>query len=662
MHTMTDRPEPLTAALRYAARGWSVLPLYSIVNGRCTCGKSNCISPGKHPRTEHGGKEATTDTEQLRAWWKRWPDANIGIATGLISGFVAIDVDPRNNGHLNLAELEQQYGSLPPTPEAQTGGGGRHILLAYPDGTPAWKKALTDGVDIKADGGYIVAPPSGHASGQRYEWDVLCHPDDTEIAECPSWVLDLLRKPQDGTRGAPTVVDAITSGQRNNTLVSLAGSMRRRGLTTEEILPGLQAVNARRCKPPLDDSEVRKIAESVERYTPAAEQKAAAIGSGKAIMVCLADIAPEPVSYLWHPYIPVGKLTLMEGDPGGGKTWLALAIAAATTTGCRFPTEDGKPGQWREAASVIYISAEDGLADTLRPRLDAVGADVSKVFAITGAVDDEGKSVQWTMEKITELEVAIIQTSAKLIIIDPVQAFLGAAVDMHRANEVRPKLAAIAALAERQRCAVVIIRHLAKAGAAKAIYRGMGSIDFTAAARSVLLVGPDSQNKEHRALVHIKSSLALAGPAQRYELTSEGFRWAGISNLTAADVLGMESTKEDRSALEDAVEWLRDFLADGPKEFPVIDKAARRQDIKSRTLKRAKDELRTREQLDTYKKPGVFNGPWIWEFKHEEDHNHEEGQDPPKGLVGPLRNIQETHIYQGFEGGKEVDPLAHFGT
>lgn len=392
------------------------------------------------------------------------------------------------------------------------------------------------------------------------------------------------------------------------------------------------------------------------------EPELAPLAGSRVTMVCMADVAPEPVNYLWHPYIPLGKLTLLEGDPGGGKTWLALAIAAATTAGCRFPTQDGKPGQWRETASVIYISGEDGTADTLRPRLDAVEADVSKVFAITGAVDEEGKSVQWTMEKIAELEVAIIQTSAQLVIIDPVQAFLGAEVDMHRANEVRPKLAALAALADRQRCAVVIIRHLTKAGASKAIYRGMGSIDFTAAARSVLLVGQDSQDGNNRAMVHIKSSLAPAGPSQRYELTSEGFRWAGVSSLTAADVLGMEATKEDRSALEDAVEWLRDFLADGPKENPEIDKVARQQDIKPKTLRTAKERLLEAGEVRRFKKVGVFNGPWLWALVNpENDPEDELDPNPSKDLEGQDHNILETHIYQGLDRGVELDPRVKFG-
>lgn len=257
----------LEAALAYAERGWSVLPLHSIANGRCTCGKSDCKSPGKHPRTEHGEKDATTNQEQIRTWWSRWPKANIGIATGLISGFIALDIDPRNDGHHNLAELEAKHGSLPSTPESQTGGGGRHILLRYPDGTPRWRKALAEGVDIKADGGYIVAPLSNHISGGTYMWDLMFHPDDVPLADVPGWVFDLLEADKH-QKQAPPVVGAISEGQRNATLTSLGGSMRRRGLTAEEILPTLVAVNKRRCKPPLQEHDIERIAKSVSRYEP----------------------------------------------------------------------------------------------------------------------------------------------------------------------------------------------------------------------------------------------------------------------------------------------------------------------------------------------------------------------------------------------------------
>lgn len=381
----------------------------------------------------------------------------------------------------------------------------------------------------------------------------------------------------------------------------------------------------------------------------------------RAITVRLSEIQPTKVSWLWKPYIPLGKLTLVEGDPGEGKTWLCLAIAAAVTTGGRLPHPlTGRPLDAREPAAVIYLTAEDGLGDTLRPRLDAVKAEVSRVYAITGVDAGDGKPMPWTFDQSLELEAEILKTGAKLVVIDPLQAFLGARVDFHRANETRPKMAALASLAERTGCAVICIRHLSKA-TGKTLYRGMGSIDFTAAARSVLLVGQDQGESGRRALIQIKSSLAPTGPAQGFELTLEGgFRWTGFSTLTAEDVVGHPPARHERSTLQDAVEWLRDFLVDGPKEFPAIDKAARRQDIKPRTLRRAKEQLMETGELRQSKK--AFKGPWTWELTtpNKEQPEGEVGQVALKGLDGQVRKINQNHIYQGFKGGIEVDRVVKF--
>ncbi len=169
---MPDRM--LQAALRYVnRRGWPVFPLQSIREGVCTCsaGPKCGSNSGKHPRTKHGLYDASTDERQIREWWTRWPDANIGVPTGAISGLLVLDIDPRNHGDDSLAALLHQFGSLPPTLEALTGGGGRHIVFQYPaTGGPISSGRLEDGIDVKADGGYIVVAPSLHLSGNRYTW------------------------------------------------------------------------------------------------------------------------------------------------------------------------------------------------------------------------------------------------------------------------------------------------------------------------------------------------------------------------------------------------------------------------------------------------------------------------------------------------------------
>lgn len=333
--------------------------------------------------------------------------------------------------------------------------------------------------------------------------------------------------------------------------------------------------------------------------------------NGKSLkFVCMADVEPEEVHWLWEPYIPKGKITLLEGDPAAGKTFIALAITAAVSTGGPFPdSENGRCIGRRKPGNVIFMTAEDGLGDTLRPRLDSMKANVRNVYAITGTVDEKGEGV-FSFDDLNLLDGMAASLNPELIVIDPLQAFLGAGVDMHRANETRPVLSRLAALAERRNCAILILRHLSKANTTKSIYRGMGSIDFTAAARSVLLAGCDPEDKKIRAIAHIKSSLAPAGASQGYSLTlRDGFQWTGISDMTASTILGSEATAEKSSKLDETIEWLKSMLVE-PKEKRDIEEMAEIEGISKITLRRAAKKL----GVKSYKKPGEKNGPYIWEF------------------------------------------------
>ena len=181
---------PLSAALKYAALGWAVLPLYGLTNGRCACGNAACRSPGKHPHrglVPHGVHDASKDPARIRQWFARVPGANIGIATGAASGFVVLDVDPRNGSDDTLAELERQFGKLPDTATQLTGGGGYHYLFAY-DGQRL--RSPGRGLDVKGDGGYIVAEPSVHVSGGSYAWEGSADPTEGHpLAQPPRWMV-----------------------------------------------------------------------------------------------------------------------------------------------------------------------------------------------------------------------------------------------------------------------------------------------------------------------------------------------------------------------------------------------------------------------------------------------------------------------------------------
>jgi hypothetical protein len=270
-------PPLLAAALRYAGRGWSVLPVYSVQGPRCACGSEACGSPGKHPRTQHGLKDATADEATIRAWWRQCPETNVGIATGAVSGIVVLDVDPRHDGDCSLWELENRHAKIPHTVEALTGGGGRHILFGHPlNGAVVRNVAALGGLpglDVRGDGGYIVAPPSIHRSGRSYEWEVSSHPDEVPLAPTPRWLLDMLPRspagsgvPAPGTPAADwraLVAQGVEEGRRNQTVAALAGHLLRRGIDPFVTLHLVIAWNTTSNRPPLPAEEVVRTVNSI---------------------------------------------------------------------------------------------------------------------------------------------------------------------------------------------------------------------------------------------------------------------------------------------------------------------------------------------------------------------------------------------------------------
>ena len=210
-------------------------------------------------------------------------------------------------------------------------------------------------------------------------------------------------------------------------------------------------------------------------------------------LINMQDIEVEDIEWLIYPFIPYGKITIIQGDPGEGKTTLVLQIIARLTKGEAIINEKAK-----QPINVIYQTAEDGLGDTIKPRLLSADADCSKVLVI----DD--KDTPLTMRDV-RLEQAIVETKAKLVVLDPIQGFLGADVDMHRANKIRPVMKHIAELADKYKCAIILIGHMNKCSMGKSTYRGLGSIDFQAAARSVLIVGRIKDEPEIRVVCKTKS-------------------------------------------------------------------------------------------------------------------------------------------------------------
>lgn len=313
-------------------------------------------------------------------------------------------------------------------------------------------------------------------------------------------------------------------------------------------------------------------------------------------LIYMDTIRATETKWLWYPYIPFGKITVIQGDPGEGKTTLILNIAARLTQGI-LPQSQEK----YEPMNVIYQTAEDGLSDTVKPRLLSAGADCSRIIVI----NESERNVTMSDKR---LEAAIAHTHAKLVILDPLQAYIGAEVDMHRANEIRPVMSHLASIAEKYGCSVVLIGHMNKAMGMKSTYRGLGSIDITAAARSVLIVARDKENPNFRVVAHTKSSLAPEGKTVAFELDPDsGFHFKGEYECNIDEILlGVGSKSKGRQAME----LLQEELKDGEVSQKVISAKAKYSRISSRTLNEAKKILGV--------KSVKRNDQWYWSLSKEE--------------------------------------------
>jgi len=308
-------------------------------------------------------------------------------------------------------------------------------------------------------------------------------------------------------------------------------------------------------------------------------------------LINMADVEAKEVSWLWHPYIPYGKITIIQGDPGEGKTTFILHLAALLSKGDKLPCDD----EARMPVNVIYQTAEDGLEDTIKPRLVEAGADFSRILVI----DESKEGLSMTDERLVR---AIKETGARMVILDPIQAYLGSNVDMHRANEIRPVLKQLGNIAEQYQCAIILIGHMNKASGSKSTYRGLGSIDFQATARSVLVVGRIKEDPTLRIIAHDKSSLAEEGKSIAFRLDRNyGFTWEGNYDISVEELLSGESRGQKS---KDARAFLAEILAEGQIAYTDIEEAAKDRGIKKKTLWNAKKEM----NIDSVK----VGKQWYW--------------------------------------------------
>jgi len=442
-------------ALHDLALGWSVFPLHSVNEAGCSCGNPKCPSPGKHPHLPWEEFQTRRPTEaEVLAWWDQWPDANIGVATGRVSGLVVLDID----GQEGLDNLRRLGLKVPKTVIAKTGGGGWHLYYHHPgEDCPNTKGKICPKVDTRGDGGYVVAPPSMHMSGNEYSW--IIPPDDLDVQDSPGWLLEIHRVGDTRTK-APALPPRVAEGTRNATLASLAGSMRRRGASEASIMAALQVENDDRCDPPLPLEQLQAIAKSVARYEQgglsAQDDRTQRVVVGQRALPFrqaseLRSIASEKPQWLVEGMVAGSCISMLSGKVKAGKTSLCLGLCAAVVSGTPFL------GYPVTQSGLVYLTEER--APTFRASLERVGLlDADSVYLL---LHHEADGAPWA-ETVASATSFARDRGAGLLVVDTISDWAAVSDENDSAQAlaaVRPLHAAAAA-----GLAVLVLAHARKSG------------------------------------------------------------------------------------------------------------------------------------------------------------------------------------------------------
>ncbi len=564
-----------------------------------------------------------------------WSGGNVGIITGKTSKLMVVDVDSPKKAE---RWLEQRGLSFPDTAEVKTYR-GRHYYFRIPDGEEIRSKNVKDGEDVvlevKANGSLVVAPPSvvthsGIDSGLKwkdqhvYEWER--HPDQVRIADCPAWLLEELRKTPERTSHDydwSKALSGVPEGERDNHVWEMAWRAAYAGIPKEWALR-LMLEAADNCTPPFDrGTALKKVARAYATTTTTPPPAPPEGQDSEEVGILMSNVKAEKVNWLWERRVPLGKLTILEGDPDKGKSLITLDLAARVSTGRRLP--DAQVGHLDDVehlenveylGGVVIISAEDGLADTIKPRLVAAGANTSRILALTTVPDGEGNEREINIPKdIPTIERAIAKVNAKLVIVDVLSAFMDG--DPTKDKDVRKALTPFGRMAERTGCAVVVLRHFTKNVEASALYRGSGGMSVIGAARSGLAVAPHPDDEDLRVLVPQKGNLSKKAKSLVYDIVTEvienddgqsievpRIEWKGTIDITADELINPAAA----SKLEFAQSWLRTTLEAGPMLAEDVKARAKSEGIKDATLERAKKRIAKSE------KDGP-NGEWRWHLQ-----------------------------------------------
>ena len=623
-----NKQSNLDIAIEYANRGWAVLPLFKIVDGKCSCGNELCKSPGKHPSIGKGVKDASIDVNEiskLSQTGATWDEMNIGIATGELSNIFVVDIDPRHKGDISLAKLEQEHEILI-TLEALTGGGGRHLVFKYPIRKITNRANVVPGVDVRGDNGYIVASPSNHISGGVYSWK-----DNTEIADAPTWLLDLIApiKVETATVTAiatrmPTVATADTviafeggshrniqramayankcngaaSGDRNANAFNLAGHLWAFNIDISDVSSIMSDWNNKNT-PPLDNKELADVIKSArDNGTPRApkpdriEITATATATGvtgtrKLLLVNYDDVEDEIIEWVWEDRIEKNDVNIIFGDGDTGKSFIALDIAARITKGVPMPNSTTPT----DIGDVLYFCREmsDG---KIKGRARAVGMDFKHFMGCKGQVENPNstKTTTLTIDEVNLLIDYVKEYRPRLMVIDPIISILGDVVtDGYKS--IYDAIDPLVQIAHEYKVTIIGITHCNKGQGIKAKDKMMGSVAFRNAVRATdfVFLDPTDETGVRRIFAQDKCNDGKRVKALTFELISNGAQYPKVVWGSETDVKADDYANPNGPTLKKdyAEEWIKDYLSDGEKLSDSMWPAAKAAGLKWDTFKKA---------------------------------------------------------------------------
>ncbi len=585
----------MAGAMLDAARAYLALGLHPIP------------SRGKIPAVEW--KDYQTEgphADQLDVWWGERDDLSVGAVVG--GRYLLLDLDGDGaEGLLHNVNVVLPKGA----PRVKTPH-GQHVLLGV-DEPVGDRIALVSGangarcqVDVRGVGFHVMPPSPG------YTWLV---PLRRPFPRAPEALLRLIREPRasalagDGAADYAAILEGVPQGQRHAELTRAAGHLLGLRVPPAEVVKILYGA-ADRCSPPHPHGDVDTIVRDLAAKDAAKVSRVETTRTP--VLVRLADVEAERVEWVWRDRIARGKLTLTIGEPGDGKSTFLRDVGARVTRGLAWPDTGRAP-----AGGVVILSAEDGIADTERPRMDQQGADVARVWILRATKDDHNAARPFTLEHdLAALEEALRATGAVLLVIDPLSAYLGKK-DSYKDSEIRGILDPLADLAERYRVAVVAVLHMTKGAQKRLLMRAQGSVAFVAVARTVLVVGKDPEVKGRRLVASLKNNLGPEAVALAFTIADPGDGGLGRLEWDAAPVEGAAdrllasdepATRDELRERDEAAHFLRTALAEGPMASKLLMADAKANGIAMRTLWRAKRDL----GIDAFKAQTVNSKPGAW--------------------------------------------------